>query len=787
MISFTIEGTTVYPEIGLTLGEDKTEAFDFGTLELKNTTTEDAYIFGDLVVAIIGSITKRYIVESDRVTKINSTKYDHLITLTEITAKLTKGIHADRFFTVKSDGDAYTLKEMAEILVETEPFAKTETFGITTGTLAALDVGGQEIKFQNQNTFQKLTRIFKNIKAVPRLDYTDSITHTYYNEKNNPISWGDLLSSNKDLSANDYADTVLTKTKNLVFEEVYTFGSSVSRPERGMWFPSKVSGITTRASNGDYDDDKAEFQLPFPIRKMYQVKIMNLETVSSGTIEANITKYVVSKEEYDKLEVGSNITVLDDAYQRNTLYFTKGDTKVVNMATTYWGSVTTLDAMEALIRSWLEEQAAGGGATEYVSQDINDYELQFFYQPYHDADISRERYSNDVTKRAMILSNQRESVVELKRFASVQSDTVKRLSNGHWLITKKYSDFADRLELGDYASDDYQIIKSSFIVYSETNIIGFHELAQHWSTLEGQQSTNREPQPYTMGKETLRANFRYTEYIEISTTSRATTGGLTTQGFRTLLNLLDYDNADDLPIILAQYTNTDSNQGSSAINVAAHPVASEGGINIFTGFIEPQLAGNQLDKSGNDELVPIRYTDAGGGVDVASFKFINDVTIDPDDFPLSAYQSTKLYEFNNKTYSLDPNEILGLNIELLWSTDEEGVFIGNRFNEYNNLTWEFLVAKDINLAIYVSDTTVKYNDMDQFITDYNTKTVNTAGQISINKTTRSITVSAGTAAGTWAIGFATDDSLVFAVNHNGTARRTFYFNNLKEKTDKETL
>ena len=523
------------------------------------------------------------------------------------------------------------------------------------------------------------------------------------------------------------------------------------------------------------------------IRKMYRVKIMNLSTSTLGTISADITDYVKSKEEFDKLQVGSNSDLLDSQYQRNTLYYTKGGHTVTNMGNTYKVLLINIDVMEALIRSWLEEQVVGAGITEYVAQDINDYEFNFWFQPYNDIDISRERFRNDVTKRAMILSNQRESIIELQRYAGVMGDTIKRLPNGNWLITKEYTNFADRFELGDYTSDNYQIIKSSFIVYSETRIIGFHELAQYWATLDGQQSTNREPQPYTLSKETANANFRYTEYIELSTTSRTTTGGLTAQGFRTLLNLFDYYSGDNLPIVLAQYTNVDSNQSTSAINVATFSTASEGGINLITGFLEPLLASNQLDKVGNDELVPIRYTDEGGGVDKASFKFINDVTINPDDHPLSAYQSATLFELNDKTYSLDPNEILGLNVELLWSSDEDGIIVGDRMNESCNLTWEYLSAQDVNLAIYTSDITVQYNDMDKLITDYHTKTINNAGQISINKTLRSLTVNAAIANGTWAIGFAADDTLIMAVNHNGTSRRTIYFNNLIEKTGIESL
>ena len=788
MIKFTIEGGVVYPEIGLRIGEDKTEVFDDGEIELKNTTKSTAYIFGDYVKATIGDVEKEYIVEQDRITQVTDELTDHLITLTEFTAKLTKEIHTDRFFTVKSDGEPYSLAEIAEIIVATEPFGKTDLFRIEADTLTALDVPGRELKMKQRNVFQKYVQLFKNIKAVPRMDRRSIISHTYYNSVNNPITIDDLMSSNKVISANDYANTVITKANNAVFDGTVQFGSSTYNLNRGVYFPTKTSGVTVRATKGDYEDKNAEFQLPMAIRKMYKVKIMNLSTLSSGTIEADITDYVVSKEKFDKLPVGSNVTILDAPYQRNTLYYTKGGNTISNMATTYkvFG-ISDIDALEALIRAWLDEQAAGAGLTEYVAQDINDYEFNFFFQPYNDIDISRERFRNDVTKTAMILSNQRESVVELQRYAGVMGDTIRRLPNGNWLITKEYTNFADRFELGDYTSDSYQVIKSSFIVYSETRIIGFHELAQYWATIDGQQSTNREPQPYTMSKETQKANFRYTEYIELSTTSRATTGGLTPQGFRTLLNLFEYFYTDNTPIVLAQYTNADSGQAGYAINVGAFPSASEGGINLITGFLEPELAGNQLNKSGNDELVPVRYTDEGGGVDVASFKFINDVTIDPDIYPKSVYQSTTLFELNDKTYSLDPNEILGLNVELLWSSDEDGIIIGDRMNEYCNLTWEFLSRQDVNLAIYLSDATVQYNEMDKFITNYNSRIVNDAEQININKTARRLIVSPTVAAGTWAIGFAVDDSLIMAVNHNGTDRGTIYFNNLVAKTGIESL
>jgi hypothetical protein len=789
MISFTINSVAVYPEIGFTIGVDKTDKFDFGDIELKNTTKSTSYVFGDAVEVTIGSDTRKYIVESDRKKQITETLYDHLITLTEEGAKLTKEIHTDRFFTVKSDGDNYTLKDMTEIIRDTEPFAKDAVFSIAAGTSTALNIGATELKLQQMNTWAKIVKVFKGIKASPRLLDTGSLTHEFYNSKGSAITVEHLLGSNVDLKANDYGNTLITKGRNLVYEGTVTFGTTVTPLERGVWFPTSDSGITVRASKGDYADDNAEYQLPMAIRKFYQVRIMNLSTVTLGTLVADITKYVVSKEQYDKLEVGTNTLILDDVYQRNALYFTKGDNKVVNMAVTHYTTGGVVDTMNALVRSWLEELATGAGLTEYVSQDINEYELCFFMQPYVDADISREKLDDSVSKRAMILSNQKESVVELQRYAGVMSDSIRKLANGNWLIHKLHSAWGNIWDVSDYTADDYQVIRASYVVYSETNIEGFYEMAQKWATIDGTQSTNREPQPYTMGKETSKANFRYTEYIELSTTQRSTTGGMTAQGFKTLLNLFDYDIADNIPIVLAQYINADSNQGALAINVATFPSASDGGINLFTGFLEPLLAGNQLDTSGNDELVPIRYTDDGGGVEFASFRFINDMTITPNDHPLSTYQTTTLYELNNKEYDLDPNEILGLNVELLWASDEDGIGICNRMNEYCNLILEYSVAQDTNLAIYVSDATVQYNEMNTHITDYNTKTVNTVTQIVVGKVQRYIDVTAvtDTDTKTWAIGFAVDDSLIMYVNYDGTDRSKIYFNNLKEKTNIDSL
>jgi len=770
-------------ESGATLILDKSVNLDSGKVTLKHTTKPTPFTQFDDVIITIGSVTHTVIVQADKITQISQDIYTHEITLVELTGLLVKYIMADRFFSTKTDGTLYTYEEIVEILQDTVPFGKTNVWNVSSATLSALDIDAPEKKYENTNLLAALTEIFRGAKFVPRLiriGATNWLSHDKYNSKNNEITLSDLIGWSKEFDANNYATSVRSKVKNAVYD-----GDLVTA---ATWFPSESSSVTPRSSTGTYSDAKAQYQFDNSIRRIIIAKITNLNVLTVGIVTADISAYVVSKENWDGLPLGSRVatTLYGEIAQRNTLYYTVDGTIVENMGTEYKESASiTHDAMEMVINSWLDNHATYNVSQYDSAQNIEDYAVQYFYQPYVDMDITAERWDNDISKRSTILSNQKDTIIDLGRYASILNDTVNQLANGNYVIQRALTDYTDRFELGDYTSDNYIVIKAGYEYYP-SHIIETVELAKDFVTLDGYQMVDRKVRPYAISRSNVKSNFVYTEYIELSSTNRTNTGSLTTQGLKTLLNAFDFLAADDMPIYNAQYFSVSSNQGSSAINMSAIGIGVDG-LRFTCNFTNPKLAGNQLASDGyNTVIVPIRYTNENGYMGSASIEFIHDVTITGDDYPLSAYASTTLLEINNKVYYLGTNDILGLTAELLWATDEPDVIhVAPRLSYNNSLVKLLAIAPSI--SVFKCGATTRYDIYDTVAKE----TTGSSTAFTINKTTGYFELDSALSTAligkTWAVGNTTTGELYFTVNYDGTDRHKIYFNNLIEKTDTTIL
>lgn len=770
--SLTIDGVSYDCEVGATVLLDGTEEFDSGTIEIKNIALATEFTEADKVVLVAGTKTFELIVQADKVDRITSTLYDHTVTLTEETAKLTKAYSVDRFFTTFGGAllSHYTMLNNVRL---TTPFFNP-LFTINTSTVTALGTDAPQKKFEGMNVFQIATDIMRGIKSVPRL-VNGVLEHTPYNEINNPITLSDLTGWQRNNEFNNYATTIVSRAKNITYDLDITTGST--------WFPSQTESVTPRSSTGDYSDDKSQYQFPLDIRRINQIYIINYELSGGTKIDMDISNYVFSKEAWDGLQLGSRTqsTLQTQIAQRNTLYFTVGGNILENMATEFDDSLGAPQiTVKELVKSWLVNN--GFLITDFKDFSIKDLEIRANFQPYVEGNISSEKWDISTTKVSEILNNQKDTTLDIGRYGVVMNTIANRLDNSDWVITIAHNDETELLELFDYTSDMYKIIKAKYQFYP-SQIIGTYQLSLRWTTLNGYQSVYKNTDPYSIGRDNVNANFRYTEYLEFSTTNKTDTGNLTTQGKETLMNIFDYASGDDLPVNVGIL---DSSETTDDIAMGVMSTGAQG-IRFIGRFQEPKNAGYELvsDAIGQaSSAVP--YADESGFVQRVQVDYANKYTVTgtaADQYPRL---DTPIYDNLFATPELpvlkNPNEVLGLTTELLPSTDEEGIYVYNPFSRLNNLVNDGSVT---GIKVYYSLATTKYDEFDVKPKEVQHSYAITVATIS--KTLMSFDISSiGQSANvTWAIG--TADELFFAVNYDGTVRNKIYINNLLKRSTTESL
>ena len=774
MISYTLKvnGTNYACEIGAVIVLDGTETFDSGTIEIKNTTIANEFTEADDVIFTAGTKTFELIIQADKVERITNTIYDHTITLTEETAKLVKKYSVDRFFTLNGTS-LFTHQEILNRVRTTTPFFNP-LFTIATATQTALGITAPQKKFEGMNLFQIATDVMRGINAVPRLS-NGVLSHTPYNEINNPITLSNLIGWQKDNDFNNYATTIISRAKNITYDLDITTGST--------WWPSESERATPRSSSGDYSDDKAQYQLGLDIRRTNQVFIIGYELSGGTIIDMDISDYVFSKEEWDGLELGSrtSATLFTQIAQRNTLYYTVGSNVIENMGNEYTSILSApRTPIEMLVKTWLVNN--GYLITDYKDFSINELAIRVNYQPYLEGNISSEKWDTSVSKVSEILNNQKDTTLDIGRYGGVMNTIANRLANGNWLIKIVHSSPDDILELFDYTSDLFKIIKARYEFYPK-QIIGTYELSQYWATINGYQSVYKNTDPYTIGRDNVNANFRHTEYLEFSTTNRTDTGSLTTQGRKTLMNNFDYLSADDLPVQLALVDSSEQTGYTIGMGTMS---SGANGIRFIGKFQEPKNAGYELVSDTIGEASnAIPYADTTGYMQSVNIEYINDyiVVSGEDKFPrLDVPSATGLMTLPELTVYKNPNEVFGLTTELLPCTDESDIIkVYNGFSKFNNIVNDGSIS---GLNIYYSLSTTKYDEFDTIPKEVqSSEPINSA---TISKTDMSIDISAIPTTGvSWAIGTATE--LWLAVNYDGTFRSKIYINNLLTRSTTEAL
>lgn len=777
-INDTLTNTTIdlHPEAPFELVDDKTEALDSGTMVCKHLSREDEFIEGDEVTITIDNVVFYRIIETDNVITIANGIYNHEITLVEETAKLTKYVGADRFFNVDSSGAKLTYNQHLEVLRQTVPLQGDRPFTVQAGTTTLLNKQASTKKYENPTLFDNLLELFRGVNAVPRLlrDNPDVLSHTLYNERNNPITLGQLTGQRKQNNLANFALNVRSKAKNLIFEG----GTTTS----GTWFPSETEGITPRSSTSKYSDTTAQWQINRGIRKVIVGTLMDLEIefpAGSGTfidIDLDITSQIVSQEEWEGLPIGTG-TAGEGVTQNNTIYHKIGGETINNIGDKFEEVGIDPTIIELLIKEALFNHPTYN-ANNYSGVTISALKLRIFFQPYFDADLTSRKYEG-VRKRSYMLSNQKDKIVDLRRYANVLMSTANQLANGNWIIKKTHDSILDCFELGDYTADNFQIIKRKLIIF-QNKVNAVYELSKNFRNLDAQVSVQNTVDPYTIINDDVESNFVWTEYIELSDTQKIPTGVMGFAGLRVLMNGLGFLASQDTPIYHAEFFSTDADGISTGekITVPALSIGTDDGIRTFMEFNSPNLAGNQLITGTPKELNPILYTDTGGGMVSAQVNFTNETNVnDPNLLPvITTPQANGLIETPTISFYLQPNERFGLTVEQQFLNTEKFILYRG-FAENNSLVKELALAPSIKVY-FTNDNDEVYDIYDTTIKPSSVK----LGAPTIDPSDGTIDVSAyiGTATHNWCLADENTEEIYLAVNYDGTSTQVVYINLLDD-------
>jgi len=188
--------------------------------------------------------------------------------------------------------------------------------------------------------------------------------------------------------------------------------------------------------------------------------------------------------------------------------------------------------------------------------DMRDVEMNFFYQPKRDMDITQVRsdYAR-VTKNATVLNTQKDSTLELNRYGRANKSYINRIGNDKYQITVRYFEGGTRepFEVFDYTSEGYKIVKRQFIWRKGSYDVKY-ELTKNQSILNPITGVKYENvSPFTITNKSILTNFIYEEYYEFSDTNKTNTGTDYSLIGEILFNALSYSSVVDKTVWNATY------------------------------------------------------------------------------------------------------------------------------------------------------------------------------------------------------------------------------------------
>jgi uncharacterized repeat protein (TIGR02543 family) len=807
---------------------NRKEVSDYGKITIVNTR-EDRYEPNTVVEIGQTGDYEQYIIESDEPLLLRDDLYEHQINLGECMLKLDTVFPVDRSFTtvpaktIREILDTYirelefyqgfNLAYVDDALFDTQVPNKEYS-----GSMAEIVYD----LFRSINAIPRLSYDFDTD--------TWTITHELYTKRNNAITLA-VEGQQSSVNDIDYATEVLAKSRNTVDENNFIWypskdGWVTPRTEGTMFQTSAlryeldsdimaldrvVAKSPIDAGNYFIDVEGApgseRFYLDIPTGEILQVDFKRnvLETEAFDALKTigediSITdrQYLVGFNQelvkegcisYDAqgryienlfsqidgfLGFTNNIYHLRSAINSNIFYSLKKnawdrlvDNYLKNSSDTTPASAEDKALIKAMTTQEIYDRLSENISNFAISSDTENIEVRLRYRPKRDIDFVTERYKQGNFNKTTILSNQKDSFIDIGRYIENNYTLANRVGNVINNVTESFDTWAERWQVGDYVGE-WLIIDVRWQI-DTNNIVCIADFAKGFANTNKEYALSREPSAYVYTGKRLQSNFIFKQYLELYKTDTAVGDDtlLSDNGKRVILNIFDFDNEYNKPLTNANIVNNNTGEFIDA------PLVTVGRGNTMLWhfvFDDPRVAGNGMiftGEAGRGTYAwykdPVFYTNEDFEVDTLRFKLATKVAYKTDTSSRKYYPTVDKandYYWYEDTYPIDkdPNASLAFTHELIVYSEDDDIIIGNAFTKYNNLLREFEDTPTLVLYEGLS----AYTILDKYVRD--TDTIVTGGQITLNGQSLTVLDSLDQSIEYWCIAYG--DEIVLAGNNN---------------------
>jgi hypothetical protein len=475
------------------------------------------------------------------------------------------------------------------------------------------------------------------------------------------------------------------------------------------------------------------------------------------------------------LGFSNNIYHLRSAINSNVFYSLKKndwdrlvDNYLKNASDTTPASVEDKEFIKSMTVEEIWDRLSEDAPNFFIDTDTEDIQVRLRYRPKRDIDFITERYSKGNMNKATVISNQRDSFIDIGRYIEnnyVLSNRIGNVING---VRQSFDTWGERWKLGDYVGE-WIVINVKWRP-DDNYVICDADLAKGFANTQREYALSRQPSAYVFTGKALQSNFIFRQYLELFKNDAIGDDTLlTNKAKRTILNIFDFDNAYNEALTNANILNNNTGEYIDA------PLVNIGRGNTMVwhfSFNSAQIAGNAMlktNQSGRGTYAwyrdPVLYTDSDFKVDKLRFNLVSQVDYKEDTstrkyYPIVNHGNDDYWEREDFPVDKDPNASLAFTNELIVYSEDRDIIIGNAFTKYNNLIREFDTTP--SLTLYSSDR--PYTILDKFVRD--SDILVSGGQITLETTPYKLIVldSLDQSIEYWALAY--NNEIVIAGNNN---------------------
>jgi hypothetical protein len=452
-------------KIGFTFNDKIDVELDSATIVMPYTTKQEPYKPFTLVKFYFKDVEQpiTYYISDDSVTRVSASQnfFEHSIVLIEPTKILERFKCVDMTFTQPIDNSfaPYTLLDVINRITYNNPPKKvsetTSHWDVLDSTLTNLlaSIKAPQLQFRSMTIREVLDRTFQYINAVARLKILDDGTRVlsadFFNTQDTLIDLQNSINISRSQGSEFFAEN-----SELTVENATTEYASVKFPSYG-W-----AGV--RSSSSLVDSNNIHIEVPFPIYEILSIKLFARVRAFRGLagdnkyIETDITPYVLEKQLYDGLPIGT-LTLQNNKEKHtfNNLYFTRGDNKIYNIAPIadlsplgFANNSRVIDLIFDTI--WGGEDFGAAWFPEKFSDLL-------FRIEYRTLLSSRLRFMRDVKEDffGTIHTNQMENIVDLEGLGANARGVINRVGNPDLTATKISKNWEQRFKVGQFTQDGF--------------------------------------------------------------------------------------------------------------------------------------------------------------------------------------------------------------------------------------------------------------------------------------------------------------------------------------------